>query len=210
MNHQLAIVAHTTRAAQARQLMQYVGAAYLSMDDGTLGCNGNHIHTWRWMAQHNTQPWSVVLEDDALPCEGFPQQLTAALDTAPTSIVGLYLGTGHPRYAQPRIKQGIDQAAQHNAAWLTYSTVLNAVGLAIKTTHIADMVETVGQTKWPIDKAISDWAHTRHIDVAYTHPSLVDHRDQHTTVSGRTRISRPRTAWTHGAREAWNTQTVSM
>jgi hypothetical protein len=45
--------------------METVGAAYISIDNGTLGCEGNHRKVWQWLNDHATTKWVVVLEDDA-------------------------------------------------------------------------------------------------------------------------------------------------
>jgi hypothetical protein len=47
---------------------------------------------------------SPVLEDDAVPVDGWRERVAAAWAVAPTPLASLYLGTWHPRYTQARIK----------------------------------------------------------------------------------------------------------
>ena len=90
----IGIVAHTARAEHAHTLMDQVGAAYTSVDNGTLGCNGNHKQVWTWLNNH-TDEWAIVLEDDSLPTPDFLHQATQALAVAPSPIVSFYLGKHH-------------------------------------------------------------------------------------------------------------------
>lgn len=46
MTVSVGIVAHTSRIDRARRLAVAVEADYLSVDDGTLGCNANHLEVW--------------------------------------------------------------------------------------------------------------------------------------------------------------------
>lgn len=209
----IAIVAHTERAQQAHQLMTDVGAAYMSIDDGTLGCKRNHMKAWQWLADHPCDGYSVVLEDDAQPCEGFTEQLTLALAKAPADVVSLYLGTGHPRRPQPAIAKAIQYAQHSPACWIVTNELHHAVGVAIRTNLIAEMLDYITPLNRPIDQAITSWTTRKHHnrDVAYTAPSLVDHHDGPTVVISRRRVqSKPRKAWWHGTRDTWTTHSTPL
>lgn len=206
----IGIVAHTSRSTQAHQLMADVGATYMSIDNGTLGPNANHMRVWNWLAKHSADEWAVVLEDDAVPCDGFTTQLEQALAAAPSPIVSLYLGTGHPVHRQPAIARAIDQAHHTDAAWITGTDVIHAVALAIHTDLVTDMVNTVSTMTGDIDKAIAKWAKQQGHLVSHQHPSTIDHRDQPTVITGRTPRNHERRAWTHGTRQHWNTTAVTM
>lgn len=206
----IGIVAHNSRATEAHTLMKTVGAAVLSMDNGSRGCSGNHIHVWETLSTMPTQ-WSVVLEDDAVPVDGFRDQLEQALAAAEAPIASLYLGTGHPTTKQPRIAKAITTAQQNDTCWITTPRVLHAVALAIHTELIPDMLTHIKTSHWEIDRAISHWAETRHHPVAYTAPSLVDHHDGPTTTTHRRRtVHQPRHAWWTGTRTHWNTTSTPL
>jgi hypothetical protein len=196
----IAIVAHTKRSEQAHALFDTVGAAYMSMDNGTLGCEANHRKAWTYLAGKDTT-WSVVLEDDAEPVEDFTAQLERALSVAPTPVVGLYLGTATPAHWQPRIQAALQYHPE--AHWFTPRfSLINAVGVAIRT-HLLPLTL---EANLPADQALANWCRTNHHQVAYTNPSLIDHRDEPTVIAqrvGHGGSTQPRKAWNVGTRTRW-------
>lgn len=213
MNHTVAIVAHTKRHQQAHKLQADTGAAFMALD-GTpkRGCEQNHFHTWDWLKDFASTEWSVVLEDDAEPVEGFRQQLEAALENAPTPIVSLYLGKQRPPHWQSAIRQATDQATREDACYITGTHLLHAVGVAIHTDLIADMLAHSHTTQHPWDYRIAAWALERQHQVSYTWPSLVQHADQEPVVKhpdGKARTP-GRVAWNVGIRTAWKPTTVQL
>jgi GR25 family glycosyltransferase involved in LPS biosynthesis len=208
----IAVVAHTSRIQQAEHLADTVDAQYIAVDDGTLGCERNHLRCWTWLRDHNTTPWSIVLEDDAQPVTDFTTQVEAALAVAPTPIVSLYLGTSRPAPWQPRINTAITAANDTDAHWILGSQMLHAVGIAIRTDLLADLCGWLARTQCPIDQAIGAFAVTQQQRIAYTWPSLVDHLDHDTIATHRDRTPRtePRKAWTVGSRTTWNHRTITM
>jgi hypothetical protein len=214
--YRIAVVAHTSRQEQANRLTQQINADYLTTDDGTLGARGNHLHAWKWLADNNTQPWSLVLEDDAQPVDDFHNQLEATINARPNhngqpiNILSLYLGTGHPRTKQPHIKKAITKAQTADAHWIIDADTNHAVALAIHTPLLPDMLNTLHRTRWEIDRAISQWARRKHHRIAYTYPSLVDHRDDPPTTTHNRTHTRPRKAWTLGTRNTWNNNSIHL
>lgn len=208
----IAVVAHEERRTAAVRLVDQVGALGANFDDGTLTCEGNHRTVWNWHAGcGDCHDWAVVLEDDAAPVAGFRDQLTAALAVAPAPIVSLYLGTSRPPSWQNRVREATTRADKAEACYITAPRLLHAVGVAIRTDSIADMLEHLDRIPaLPIDQAISNWAKRRNHPVAYTWPSLADHTDGPTLVrhpDGAPR-NKPRRAWRTGTRDQWNRTTV--
>lgn len=208
----IGIVAHINRMAMAEQLAAKTGAR-IFYDDGTLGCELNHRQVWQHHADNPTHDWSVVLEDDAQPVDGFHEQLNHALNVAPAPIVSLYLGTHRPlRGWQPQIRQAIFAARQKNACWITSTHLLHCVGVAIQTRLLPSLLEWLPRIPLPIDEAISVWANNNQHAAAYTWPSLVDHADQPSLVEhqdGKPRDGR-RIAWHAAPRRSWNNRHVAM
>lgn len=204
----IGIVGHVDRLTRVEALADTVGADYVSVDDGTLGCEGNHRKVRARLAQSDDD-WSIVLEDDAVPCDDFIAQLDQVLAVAPTPIVGLYLGRSNPP-----AWQGFIGHIQHDPAhWAICSHLLHGVGTAIHTDLVPDMLGHIHGMAYPIDDAITDWARAKHLMVGYTRPSLVDHADEPTLIASRYdggRRDQPRTAWAHGTRACWNRTTVSL
>ena len=207
----IGVVAHVQRRDMANQLATLVNATYISIDDGTLGF-GNHRRVWSLVADEH-KDWAVVLEDDAMPVINFTHQLDAALTHAPTPIVSLYLGSDDR--TTPAITDAVAKAKANDAAYILGRQVRHAVALAIRTQHVPSMLTYVTRRRYlPIDDAINAWQ-AQHLNttVAYTAPSLVDHRDTPTVITrhrdGKPRTT-PRTAFHVGTRHDWTTGTVTI
>lgn len=201
----IGVVADSRRGDMGAKLSDEVSAQFLSVDNGTLGCTGNHLTAWKWHAD-NPSRWAVVLEEDAVPVEDFREQLAAALDVAPAPIVSLYMGTGYIEDA--RTAALLKRADSAGANWiLMRGRVLHAVAIAIRHDVLSSMISNVRQSA-PIDRELSRWARRRGCDVAYSYPSLVDHADVPSLVT-RYRRSQRR-AWHLGTRDEWRTETTRM
>lgn len=208
MNVSIAIVAHTTRHTMAHRLAHQISADYLSYDDGTLGATAHHQHVWDWHAANTTHDWAVVLEDDAVPVDGFRDQLDAALTVAPAPIVSLYLGTGYPRQLQPIIKRAITNA-DTDTHWLTADWLAHAVAVAVPANQLP---MTLDPAK-PTDEAITAWARRHRYQIAYTAPSIVNHADTTPVIHQRPDHSdrtQPRRAWQVGTRTQWTHRAATL
>lgn len=216
----IGVVGHNQRGDQAADLMHQVGAVYRSMDNGTLGCDHNHRRVWKHLAGTTTD-WVLVLEDDAIPCDDFPDQLKQALTHTPTNVLSLYLGTSRPVWYQPRGEKSARKlqplitdalAKADDACYLTAPKLFHAVAVAIRTSLVRDMLAWTTESKRPIDYAISDWCEARGHTVAYTLPSIVQHADGDTlfTHPDRQPRNRPRIAHQHGTRETWTTRSTPL
>lgn len=203
----IGVVAHQSRALQARNLASQIGADYVSTDDGSLGCDDNHDAVQSHLAALPTL-WSVIVEDDAVPIPGFRDQLTQALTIAPAPIVSLYLGRLRPPWAQNQVQAATEAAG--DADWILSTHLLHAVGYAIKTELIPSLLHY--PTALPVDQHITRWAQAFGHTIAYTWPSLVDHRDDPTLFDhpdGQQRVS-GRIAWKTGPHPTWSTRSVTL
>jgi hypothetical protein len=211
--YRLGVVAHTSRTAQALLLQDRADAARLFIDDGTLGCERNHHRVWEWLAGETTD-WAVVLEDDAIITDSFRQQLDMVLTAAPTPIVSLYRGHNvNNRAFETNGLLATGRADTENAHWVTAPHLLHAVGVAIRTELVPDMLTHIGPLpdKFPIDERISHWAKTVKQQISYCHPSIVDHADGATAIlthHRRDKLPRPagRVAYQYGTRDMWNSE----
>jgi GR25 family glycosyltransferase involved in LPS biosynthesis len=210
MSSTLGIVAHIKRVAMTEKLADQTGAQIISYDDGTLGCTLNHLNTWKRLSDETTD-WKIVLEDDAVPVDGFQDQLAQALEVAPTGIVSLYLGRLRPPQYQYMIQPAITRAEASGAHWLVSRQLLHAVGIAVRADLVDDMLTHLdGET--PIDEAINAWVNRKFYRVAYSYPSLVDHADTETLIAHRDGQHREpgRVAWKTGTRDHWENRIVEM
>lgn len=214
-DYNIGIVAYIDRREMARELSHEVNAKLVYVDDGELGCAGNHGFIQSRLA---SEPgWSVILEDDAQPLNAFHDDLEWCLEHAPTPIVSLYLGTGYPQNWQRRM---VDAVAA-GTSWIISNRLLHAVGYAIAPEIKRELAAWMGANKrgpgMEPDEAISVWAAKHGHKVAYTNPSLCDHRDVPTAIRvrrnhgvfnhGRTR---PRHAHNITPREFWDDSAVMM
>lgn len=214
----IAVVAHHDRRDRVDALADSVFAEAVAMDgpDDPVGHFVNHLRAWSWLAGGSC-PWSVVMEDDAVPLpaargpEGFRRQLHGALAVAPGPVVSLYLGRSRPPQWQPTIARTVDRA---DACFLSSTHLLHGVGYAIRTELIPDMLKSITplQQTLPIDEAVSLWCRARNHQILYTWPSLVDHLDGPTLIPDRVgEYDLPRRAWRHGYRgEGWTSSVTRL
>lgn len=175
VDYSIGVVAHVDRVDMAHELSAIVDAKLVNVDDGRLGCSGNHAFMQSRLA---SEPgWSVILEDDAVPINEFPDDLAWCLEHAPAPIVSLYLGTGYPAQAQPRILKALEA----DASWIMHNRLLHAVGYCIAEDIKGELARWMSRNErgpgTAPDEAVSMWAYARKIKVAYTNPSLCQHRD---------------------------------
>lgn len=199
----IAIVSHVSRREAAFALSDNVKANALFEDSTGIGCEANHRRAWDWHTKMaRSAEWSVTLEDDALPVDGFNDQLVAALAVAPAPIVSLYLGTDGREYWQSGIRYAIEHA-NPGTSWLMAGALLHAVGVAIR----SDVLPLHIGEGLAIDTAIGNWAKRNGHQIAYSLPSLVDHADQQPIVQQRhgsaAQRMTPRTAHKVGTRTRW-------
>lgn len=207
----VAVVGHVARQNQAHRLARTWGAR-LFLDSGQLGEWVNHRRAWLWAADRGSSPWSLVLQDDALPTQDMLTDLMSGLETLPDEgLVSLYLGTGYPRRWQPRISHLMASwRPQTGPSWAISNHLLHGVAVAAPTAWAADLVDATNP-RLPYDETLSTWARRNRRPVFYTLPSLVDHADQRSLIDhadGKPRIL-PRRAWQIG-RPVWNGLTVRL
>lgn len=192
------VVAHPIRKAMAHELAERTYAEVLTYDNDGVGEQANHQAVLEQLLEYGTD-WVVCLEDDALPCADFRTRLIETLDHAPAGVVSLYLGTGRwagtsPRHHERVVRGLVEDADRHGARWITAEALWHAVGVAIPRERAADLLQHLRGSTHPTDEAITDWCRKRHVTVHYTHPSLVDHRDDPRLVRAREQHV-PRRAW---------------
>lgn len=215
----IGVVAHTSREEMATELSEKVSADMVAMDDGTLGAGMNHYTMLCKLRDKYPDHWLVALEDDSLPVDGFREQLDKALAVAPTNIVSLYLGTGYPAQYQRLFAEAVEQNPY--ACWLLHAQLRHGVGYCIHpgiARALLIRMEKLVQQRYAPDDAISWWAMRNREKVAYTNPSLVDHRDGETVVDYRMHLGhvtaagrkRPRKAYNPGTRMTWTDNAVTV
>lgn len=200
MTTSVAVVAHPARLTRALRLRDQVQADHVSVDHFGYGEQWNHQEALECLADARPDAdWLVLLEDDAIPCRDLRTRLDQALADAPAGIVSLYLGTGRwagtvPRQHEQVVRGLIEDADRDGSRWITAGSLWHAVGVAIPRDRVADLLRHLRGSTRPTDEAVSDWCRRHRVAVHYTHPSLVDHRDEPRLVQARERHV-PRRAW---------------
>ncbi|MBF6515251.1 hypothetical protein IU421_13270 [Nocardia cyriacigeorgica] len=206
------VVAHQARRAAALALADPLGA-YVSLDDGVLGAEANHLRVWEVLADASAE-WVCVLEDDAVPSPNFLAQITAALTVAPSPVVSLYLGRARPPGVQSRIQGAIRRLDAEGACWITADRMLHAVGICVRANLTDDMLVHLRRApdRFPADERYNTWLRVRRHRVAYAVPSLVEHADGPTLIDHPDRQARtePRHAWRAGWRPVWSSRSVRL
>lgn len=208
MKISIGIVAHTQRKAMAEQLAEQVNADCISFDDPIkhLGCHGNHVRTWTELADADST-YSMVLEDDAVPVHDARHQFELAIKSSPCDVTSVYLGRQRPPQWVTKMERAVHAATQQDSHYILSTHLLHAVGVAIRTDLIRDMLTHTSQRNYlPWDENIGQWCRATGRTIAYTHGSLVDHRDDMSLISHRDGQARPpgRVAWHIGSRQHWD------
>ncbi|WP_241276805.1 hypothetical protein [Enterobacter bugandensis] len=164
------VVGHHSRIGHAQRLASLLDA-HLLIDDGNRGANWNHRRAIEWAAE---QPCRVVvLEDDALPVEGFTEKVTDWLARFPDDMLSFYLGTGRPPQYQMQIAERLIVADKTQADYITLPRLIHGVCYSVPPQHINRVLSRWDNSK-PADYAVGDaWGGA----VVYPCYSLVDHDD---------------------------------
>lgn len=212
MNITTMIVTHPTRLEQATNLAHTVNGIRV-IDDHNHGCATNHDRALAQAitAHGHTDGWIVILEDDAIPCHDWHNQLHAALKACPTRIASLYLGTNYPTRGQAAIQQAVNT----DANWIIHPYLRHAVGYAIKADLAPRILQSVTHRYGEADKRLCATARELWEPIAYSNPSLVDHADHtpvitHLPTGQQRRRTKPRVAHQHGTRDHWTSDSITI
>lgn len=181
--YSIAICAHEKRFSAAKLLSEKVdGTLVLDNEDDSVPVlvrsARTHDRAWEVAAQAGEE-WSVVLEDDALPVDGFLEALSACLAAATPGVVSLYLGD---QSIPVRARQAAERAEKNDACWVRevrHPGLYWGVGVALPTRLVSGMLEGVNGQRFlnPYDERLGLWALENGVPVNYVFPSLVDHDD---------------------------------
>lgn len=198
------VVAHVARLDEATRLAMELGAQ-VTVDDGTLGAGGNHREALR-LGLATGADHVLALEDDALPVDGLLDHVAHAIDERPDQIIGLYVGRQRPK--AERVEDAVRRADEQGASWLTYPGLLWGVATVWPATLAREFLGVEhGLNLW--DAHVNRWCRERGHEVAYCWPSLVDHHDGATLISGRPARSPGRVAHRVGIPN-WNDLAVAI
>lgn len=157
---------------------------------------------WRTyrLALETTPEWAshrVILQDDALPCAGFPSLLRGAVEAEPNSLVILCL-CDRPTY----LAQRASRAYADGRAWLRCDRYqwVPVIGLVWPVRLVWKALRWIDAQNWPRefmadDEIVGRFAKANRETVVATVPSLVQHPDLCESLIGkRSRVGGRRAA----------------
>lgn len=164
------VVGHHSRRDRAVRLAESLDA-HLLIDEGDNGANANHRRAIEWAAQQKSRV--VIIEDDALPVDGFIEQVEGWLERFPDQIVSFYLGTGRPPQFQMQIALSLIEADKRQSDYITLGRLIHGVCYSPPQRGISKILKNWNRTK-AADYAVGDALGSKVIYPCY---SLVDHAD---------------------------------
>lgn len=190
----IVIVAHHARRVQAERLASGLNA-YVVMDEVGRGALWGHRKALEWTEQQNERV--VVVEDDALPVDGFREKASAWLKRLPDDLVSFYLGTGRPHQYQGQIAHLLRRAEQWRESQISLPQLIHGVCYSIPVDKVGAVLSKLPSTG-AADFAIGNaWKKLTRRPVIYPVRSLVDHNDGRSVEvhpDGQARTE-PRRAW---------------
>ncbi|HCT5192755.1 TPA: hypothetical protein ACT29Y_003711 [Enterobacter roggenkampii] len=167
----IAIVAHHSRRAMANDLASKLEADSIFMDEHSAGANANHLRALSWAAEQSDRV--IIIEEDALPVDGFRDKAQDWLARFPDDMLSFYLGTGRPPQYQKEIAGMLVEADRVNADYLVLSKLIHGVCYSPPQGRLARMLNAWNKTL-AADYAVGEAFGGRVIYPCY---SLVDHAD---------------------------------
>ena len=167
----IAIVAHHSRRTMAEELASKLEADIVFMDEHSAGANSNHLRALRWAAEQSDRV--IIIEEDALPVDGFRDKAQDWLVRFPDDMLSFYLGTGRPPQYQNEIAGMLVESDRVNADYLVLSKLIHGVCYSPPQGRLARMLNAWNKTL-AADYAVGEAFGGRVIYPCY---SLVDHAD---------------------------------
>lgn len=136
--------------------------------------------------------WHLVIQDDAIISETFYENIYVALLNVPErSLVSMYLGQVKPYGSQ--VGRAFNHAMVRNASWISHSTLLWGVGIAIPSEDIAAIIKhSAFHLKLLYDRRVGQYYLNMKRKVYYTTVSLVDHDYTLPSLTGHDNTKTPR------------------
>ena len=167
----IAIVAHHSRRTMAEELASKLEADIVFMDEHSAGANSNHLRALRWAAEQSDRV--IIIEEDALPVDGFRNKAQDWLTRFPDDMLSFYLGTGRPPQYQKEIAGMLVESDRVSADYLVLSKLIHGVCYSPPQGRLARMLNAWNKTL-AADYAVGEAFGGRVIYPCY---SLVDHAD---------------------------------
>lgn len=166
----IAVVGHVSRKMAIEKLTSVLPCEVFLDTVGT-GALANHIKALEWAVQQDERV--VIMEDDAIPVEGFIEKAEKWFTVYPEQFVSFYLGTSRPPQYQEIVTHSILNAKRLGREAIRLNQLIHGVCYSPAPGSIEKILKGIDNRK-PADFAIgSAWDGP----VYYPIKSLVEHRD---------------------------------
>src|SRR5690606_30787799 len=169
---QTIIVGHHSRIDWIGRLQEVIPGAAAVVDSANEGALKGHVKALE-IAQAVGER-CIIMEDDAIPVQGFESLAEHWCDSFPDRLISFYLGTGRPASWQARVDEAL---ATTPAAYIVLPRLIHGVCYSLPVDGIGrtlDRLYRFGECSEGADYAVGRaWGR----DVLYPVESLVEHRD---------------------------------
>lgn len=164
------IVTCADRLEQGAKLANRLGAS-LVCDWDMQGAIAGHVRALEWAERRGERV--IIMEDDAIPVDGFAELAADVLGRWHDDLVSLYLGTGYPEAYQPHIEAEVTSGADV----VKLQNLIHGVCYSVPNGMERAVIDAMDMEK-PADYAIGRaWWKITGREVIYPLPSLGDHAD---------------------------------
>lgn len=172
------VMAHPKRAVYAEQLAHDLGAGIVWDRGKGLWDTARRA----WLEQDGE--WHTVIQDDAIPSEGFRENLDRILEHCYPHPVSWYFGTGKPPTSTPT-RPLTEKAEQQGCSWIESGGPWWAVAVSVHSSLVEEMVAHCDTSRLRADDARYT-AHFRKLQISclYSWPSLIDHNHRLPSIAG--------------------------
>lgn len=166
---QVIIVGHRKRIHHVNALLSALPNSCAVVDYDSRGAHWGHREALLIARMYEGR--SIIMEDDAIPVQGFMDKAAEWIERWPNELISFYLGTGRPpewqAWLDSAVKRGGDQ--KH----IVLPTLIHGVCYTIPPRHIHRVITRL--RPGPADFAVGEaWG----APVLYPIESLVEHRDE--------------------------------
>ena len=174
---QIIIVSHYKRSDWVRKLLDVFPGAFVVVDFLDRGSLWAHTEAIKLAALLNVR--CIIMEDDAIPVEGFDWLAARWIAETPNDLISFYLGTSRPVAMQPQIDWAIKNVpVAQRAISIRLPTLIHGVCYTFppdQAQRLADGLKRLNGRIREADYAVGAiWSWS----VLYPVESLVEHRDQ--------------------------------
>ena len=169
---QTIIVGHHSRVEWIEQLQAAIPGAAAVVDCGSRGALEGHVKALKIAREVGGR--CIIMEDDAIPVQGFVPLAARWCERFPDALISFYLGTGRPASWQARVDDALECTGRDYIVLprlihgVCYSLPANRIGRTL------DRIKAMGDTDEPADYIVGRGFGR---EVIYPVESLVEHRD---------------------------------